>query len=187
MFCLLLFWHPPFPYILLSRPFAWTRYLQQVVCRMDSYGFSHLLSRPLADKVFATNVALKQQPSHVHILETVYWGALAHCYVGCWGSCNIRCAPKKVGEMYSQNKLCFTKGKWGWKRNILLGEVSCNMRSVQEQGNSSILERYWGGWKENISFFSGGGVPATRDLWDFLESSGDNLLKMPLETLRFIK
>ena len=40
------------------------------------------------------------------------------------------------------------------------------MRSVQEQGNSSIFERYWGGWKENISGFSWGGVLATRGLWD---------------------
>ena len=71
------------------------------------------LLRPLADKVFATNVVLKGQLSNVHILETAYWGAFAHCYVGCWGSCNISCASKKLGEMFSQNKLCFTKGKWG--------------------------------------------------------------------------
>ena len=60
------------------------------------------------------------------------------------------------------------------------------MRSVQEQGSSSIIERCWGSWKENTSCFSWGGGSLQHVVCG-MESSGDNLLKMPLETLRFIK
>ena len=113
---------PP-PYILLSRHFAWTQYCSKWSVGWTAMGFPTPSPDLLLNRVFTTNVALKQQISKVHILETVYWGALAHCYVVCWGSCNMRCVPKKVREMYSQTNCALQResGEHFWQHKILLG------------------------------------------------------------------